>query len=134
MGKTAQRPRRRDEWSADKTVQRPGVEDKPQAWSMGKTAQRPRRRDEWSADKAVQRPGVEEKPQAWSMGKAAQRPRQRDEWSADKAVQRPGVGDKPQASGGIGARHWRRLQPGLDNPQGVAAARLKLAEEIMGED
>merc|ERR1712086_1182832 len=39
-----------------------------------------------------------------------------------------------QARGGLGTKHWRRLQPGRDNPREVAAARLRLAEEIMGED
>ena len=43
-----------DEWPADTEVQRPGVEDKPQAWSMGTEAQRPQQRDEWSADDKVQ--------------------------------------------------------------------------------
>ena len=31
-------------------------------------------------------------------------------------------------------KHWRRLQPGRDNPREVAAARMNLAEMIMGED
>ena len=34
----------------------------------------------------------------------------------------------------MGLKHWRRLNTERDNPQEVAAARLKLAEEIMGED
>ena len=38
------------------------------------------------------------------------------------------------ASKGHGVKHWRRLQPGRDNPWEIAAARLKLAEEIMGKD
>ena len=35
---------------------------------------------------------------------------------------------------GHGAEHWRRMAPERNNPQEVAAARLKLAEEIMGKE
>ena len=33
---------------------------------------------------------------------------------------------------GHGTKHWRRVVPERDNPREVAAARMKLAEEIMG--
>ena len=39
-----------------------------------------------------------------------------------------------KAEDGIRAKHWKEVAPGCDNQEEVAAARLKLMEEITGEE
>ena len=98
---------------------------------MGTKSQRPTQRDDQSKGTNSQRLEVENKLQPRPMGTKSQRPTQRADQPKGTKSQRP---EGQQGEGGIGAKHWRRLQPGLDNPRDVAAARLTLAEEIMGED
>ena len=38
----------------------------------------------------------------------------------------------PTAAEGQGVKYWRRVAPERNNPQEVAAAQLRLADEIIG--